>query len=454
MRKLFLALMLLSFSSSFSLLQIHLKEEVVYQGQMLEFTITLGRESGSGGDVKVEYWIESPTGERWSYDSAEVYLGPAPSEMNLSRSLYVFSSQSPGPYFLKVVASYGEGFPLQSQSTQFTVLSRSLSVKGAILRILDYPEEISGESGWSNLLNVKIYNAGDEILYNVSLVIDGIPEDWYYISPRSYYKLDPGAEVLFSFRISIPSGAITRDYNLTYRVIGESGAFDEKKGILRVFSSRYALISYEIEKLTSEKQELETKVQAKLGKGYNVTESQKILSFVEVQLQFAADYLRQGNYDDAMIALSNVQSLLTDAEEALLRARKLEITPFYADYRFMLLVLMLIPVSIITYHIWSQRRLAKILSYYSAEVLTRLKESVPGAKLKLRPSDMLMKVQESLKESSKEALRKKLERTKKLLRLIEMQYSTGALSKESYEEIKRGLEAKIDMIERKLEEEG
>ncbi|HDD04892.1 MAG TPA: hypothetical protein ENF51_00155, partial [Candidatus Aenigmarchaeota archaeon] len=204
MRKLFLALMLLSFSSSFSLLQIHLKEEVVYQGQMLEFTITLGRESGSGGDVKVEYWIESPTGERWSYDSAEVYLGPAPSEMNLSRSLYVFSSQSPGPYFLKVVASYGEGLPLQSQSTQFTVLSRSLSVKGAILRILDYPEEISGESGWSNLLNVKIYNAGDEILYNVSLVIDGIPEDWYYISPRRYYKLDPGAEVLFSFRISIP----------------------------------------------------------------------------------------------------------------------------------------------------------------------------------------------------------------------------------------------------------
>ena len=108
------------------------------------------------------------------------------------------------------------------------------------------------------------------------------------------------------------------------------------------------------------------------------------------------------------------------------------------------------------YNYWSQKRLAKILGYYSNEVMENMKNSVPGAKLRLNKKigkTLIEDVKDKMNEQSKGGFRKKLERTKKLLRLIEMQYSTGGISQESYKEIKKGLQQKIDLLEKKIMEE-
>ena len=68
-------------------------------------------------------------------------------------------------------------------------------------------------------------------------------------------------------------------------------------------------------------------------------------------------------------------------------------------------------------------------------------------------SNFFEEVQSKMEQETKSGLIKKLDRTKKLLRLIERQYSAGNISEQTYREIKTSLENKIELIEKKLEEE-
>jgi hypothetical protein len=435
-------------------IHIYLDQEVIRQGGLMQFTVGLNKIAGPASDVSMEYWVESSEGEKWGYGSTSVYMNAAPSYSNVSKDVYIFSSQPPGTYFLKAVVDMGSFFPTLSQSQQFLVLSREISSVGSVLKIVDYPQEINAESGWSKLYTVKIRNEGDEILPNISFVISGIPSTWYIMSPEAYYKVQPGAELVYSLRIDVPSNATTLDYNMTYRVYSTTSAYDEKTSVLRVFSSTYALLTSELQKVESDRETLASAIQDRQLMGYNITTAWILLGHIDTQINFAKEYMANGNYDNALVSLASAESLVEQGMVSVETADMLPITTGL-DWRFFVLLLVLFPISFLIYNYWSQKKLARILGYYSSEVMENLKQSMPGAKLKLSKkigTEVLEDVKEKMGRQSDEGLRKKLDRTKKLLRLIEMQYSTGAISKESYAEIKKGLQTKIDLLEKKVGE--
>ncbi len=433
--------------------QIYLEDEVIRQGGLLEFIVEVDKKTGTATDTNIEYWIESSEGEKWGYGSTSIYMEKAPSEVNVSLDAYVFSSQPAGTYYLRTVVDMGEFYPTLSQSKQILVLAREISAIGSVLKITKYPMEINGESGWSNLHTITIQNQGDEILPNVTFTLTGVPETWYIISPQIYYKVQLGAELLFSVRIDVPSEAPSLDYNLTYRVFSTTSAYDQKGSVLRVFASTYSLVSNELQKVEQDRDALASGIQDRQLIGYNITTAWLLLSHVDTQLRFAKEYITGQNYDNALVALSSAQTLIEQGIVSLETAAVLPIAPGLTDWRVIIFVILLIPISLVLYHYWSQRRLARILSYYSGEVMENLKDSMPGAKLRFnkKMSTILLEdVKGKMDKQSGEGMRKKLTRTKKLLRMIEKQYSTGSISKESYLEIKKGLQSKIDILEKKL----
>ena len=194
MRKVFFMvffLLLLSpvFAFYESSIKLFLEEDIIKQGGLLSFQVELSRISGPAGDVNLEYWVESENGEKWGYGNTTIFLEESPKTKNITEDIYIFASQPADTYFLKVVADFGNFYPVLSQSKQFLVLNRETTEKGAIIQITDYPEEINAESGWSKLYTIKVKNRGGEIIPNMSLRLMGIPETWYTLSPKTYYKV-------------------------------------------------------------------------------------------------------------------------------------------------------------------------------------------------------------------------------------------------------------------------
>ncbi|RKX57076.1 MAG: hypothetical protein DRP29_08840 [Thermodesulfobacteriota bacterium] len=450
----FLALSAL-FSGSYALsegsIEISIQNQTTFQGNLFPFSVFINKTSPLSGDATIECWIESPEGEKWAYSTTTVFMEALDSE-TISKEMYIFSSQPTGRYFLKVLVSFDEYSPPLFQSTEIYVLKSEIQTKGIIVNITSIPTEVSVESGWSKLISLNVKNNGDEILRNLTMSISGVPSTLYLISPEAYYNVEPNQEVVFSVRYTIPMDELAMDYTAIYTVFANLGFYDEKSHVVRIFTSRYALISHELERLGEEHQRISSKIQAKISNGFNVTLSQTLIAQAKTQLDFSEDYLKNSNYDNAMIALSRAESLISDADIGLSTANQVSIVQ-RTDYRLFIIFIALIPLSFFVYNMWQKRKLAKLLKYYSSEIMDNVRESVPGAKLRPKPFTSFVKqVENKMEQETKSGLVKKLDRTKKLLRLIERQYSSGAISEKAHDEIKNSLENKIELIEKKLKE--
>ncbi|MCW1303202.1 MAG: hypothetical protein OH339_02140 [Candidatus Parvarchaeota archaeon] len=436
--------------------EINLHNLTVYQAEFLHFEIVLNKTVGIGAIAYVDFWVESETAEIWGADSFSTYLAEAPSTLRIPKNIYIFSSQPPGKYFLKVRVKFTNYSSPITTSQSFYVMKSPLEFKGANITITSWPKEINGERSWSNLLTVSVKNLGEEVLHNVSLLVYGISSEWLIISPVKYDVLKPGEELVFSMRITIPPNAETRQYNLSIHAVTAEGVSDRKESLLQVFASRRELIESDLKKLEARLNELKLKLQQAIFEGKNTTQFSALIQRAETQINFAKEYLNVEKYNEALVSLSAAKDFLDEAEILYPNLQFLPgvIKESYMNF-FLLLSAIIIPsVLIFLYHKWSERRLLRVLSYYGSELLEAMEKTRPGAKL--IPKSVSREEIEALKgklEGEKEGiLRRKLERLRQLVRIVEKEYAVGNISKEAYEEVRNKCMQKIEEIKKELGE--
>lgn len=436
--------------------KIELKNATVYQAEFLNFDIILNKTAGIGSAAYVDFWVESQTGETWGADSFSIYLKEAPSSATISKSIYIFSSQPPGKYFLKAKVRFtNTTWPITAMQ-EFYVIKSPVEFKGANITITSWPLEINGERGWSNLFTIAVKNNGDEVLHNLSLIIYGISSDWLTISPIQYDRIMPGEEVIFSMRVTIPPDADTKEYNMSISAITSEGISDSKGITFKVFASRKELIENDLRRIESRLNDLKLKLQQAIFEGKNTTEFSTLIQRAEAQLNFAKEYLNLERYNEALISISTAENLIKEAES---KYQSLPYLPEAKKESQLNLIILILAISmpsllIFIYHKWSERRLLRILSYYGSELLEAMEKSRPGAKL--IPKSITKEEVETLRsrvESGREdSLRKKLERLRQLIRIMEKEYAVGNISKEAYEEVRRKCLEKIEEIKKELGE--
>lgn len=435
---------------------INLHNFTVYQAEFLHFEILLNKTAGIGAIAYVDFWVESETAEIWGADSFSTYLAEAPSTLNIPKSIYIFSSQPPGKYFLKVRVRFTNYSSPITTSQAFYVMRSPFEFKGANVTITTWPREINGERGWSNLFSVGVKNLGDEILHNVSLLIYGTSSEWLVISPVKYDVLKPGEELIFSMRITIPPDAETRQYNLSINVITAEGVSDRRECVLQVFASRKELIENDLRKLEARLNELKLKLQQAIFEGKNTTQFSALIQRAEVQINFAKEYLNVEKYNEALVSLSTAEDLLDEAELLYPNLQFLPSAMRESHFNlFILLFAIIMPSALIFfYHKWSQRRLLRVLSYYGSELLEAMEKTRPGAKLipKSVSKEEVEVLKGKLEGEEQGMLRRKLERLRQLVRIVEKEYAVGNLSKEAYEEVRNKCLQKIEEIRKELGE--
>jgi hypothetical protein len=439
---------------------IELSNSIVHQGEFLPFNIIINKTYGVGSDATIDYWIESMDGAIWMRETSIVYIDKAPSFLNLSREVYVFSIQPPGNYLLKVKVKLSNTSADLSTNAKFYVAKGIINFTTTTLNITEYPTEISAERGWSKLFTLKVKNNGNEVLHNITLVIEGIDSSWYTISPIIYARMLPNDELVFSFRLDVPPNATTKNYEITLRVSSSEGLFDIKKILMHVFTSTKELLTFDMQKIETKLNDLKLKAQAMVFAGRNTSLVSPLIQQAEIQLGFAKQYLNEEKLDNALIALSSADELLRQAEE---KFKDLPYLPEYAKINTLIIIsyviLIAIPIiSIYIYHKWSEKRLARILSFYSSEVLRTMEKGIPGAPINIKKAknEMDKKFMEAVKEKMTEEKetgpKEKIKRIKQLLKIIEKEYAVGNISKNAYDEIKERCEERLSALE-KIEKE-
>ncbi|MCW1304424.1 MAG: hypothetical protein OH354_01450, partial [Candidatus Parvarchaeota archaeon] len=439
---------------------IELDKTIVRQGEFLPFNILINKTRGPGADASIEYWIESMDGGTWIRETTIVYISDAPAFVNLSREVYIFSIQPPGNYLLKVKLKFSNTSTDLSTNKQFYVAKGIVNITTTNLNITEYPIEISAERGWSKLFTLKVRNSGDEILHNLTFTIDGIENDWYTISPEIYDRILPNTELVFSFRINVPPNATTKNYEITMRVSSAEGLFDVKKALMRVFTSAKELAMFDMQKLEVRLNDAKLKMQAAIFEGRNTSSISLLIQQAEMQLNFAKQYLEQEKFDQALIALASADELLTKSEEQI---NNLPYLPEYAKMNTLIIisyiVLITIPIiAIYIYHRWSEKRLARILSFYSSEVLRTMEKGIPGAQIDVKKmkgeidKKFMEAVKEKIAEEKETAPKEKIKRLRQLLKIIEKEYAIGNISKNAYDEIKEKCEERLKALESREEE--
>ncbi len=92
---------------------------------------------------------------------------------------------------------------------------------GFIELLLSTPNIIVVQQGQSTAITVTIRNTGYVDLINIRNTLDGIPSNWFTISPVFIQKVDTGAATTFSIVINVPQNAPVRDNHLTVKVASE-----------------------------------------------------------------------------------------------------------------------------------------------------------------------------------------------------------------------------------------
>jgi hypothetical protein len=281
--------------------------------------------------------------------------------------------------------------------------------------------------------NIEVNNTGTTTLYDISLSIKGILLDWIEVSPEKLELIVPRDKGKFSIKIAVPINAESGNYHITVKAMSNETS-DEKSFILRVFASKAELIQYELQTLEETLVNLENRTAYAEKQGMNVTNVKTFLGEARDRIGYAENYSNNKMYDEAAIVIRNIKDLLAKAEYELEVAQSIK-PPltflqmlkywFYAIVAFLIAILILI-----VYLIRKTRPFTK----FKKMTMPELRKAVLGKHI--------------ISELEKEK-----EKLEKMLNLIESEYKQEIISKESYEELKKRTEEKLNEIREKLGEE-
>jgi len=174
-------------------------------------------------DALLEYWIEDQTGAVISQGSQTVYVG------SLSTVVTTVTLAAPGStgvfiYYARVTWS---SIYTASASDSFTVIAAAPSPGPGpgpsvpILRIIQYPKNITIERGDFAYFTIKVKNIGGAIARNTVLLIENLSQYWFSVEPQSM-DIAAGENKSYALKFQIPSDAEIGSYDFVLEAVSGS----------------------------------------------------------------------------------------------------------------------------------------------------------------------------------------------------------------------------------------
>jgi uncharacterized membrane protein len=436
--------------------RITLLENEVQQGSYLDFVLTVENKGEVSQDVFVEYWVSSPQNTTY-YSASEAVYTPSVTNQSFTRSVYIYSTQPLGTYFLNVRVTYDTVQPSITANASFLVVARvtpttlpppagptiyvpvgafptptpTEKITAGIL-ISKYNSNITLAKGFTSFETVTVNNTGQVDLENVSLLLVGIPLAWFNITPESYKILPKDQSVVFLITFDVPENARVGSYGGT--LIASSGvASDQKKVTITVVESVEELLRAEIKKLKDDlfSLEVDTKVAEKEGK--DVSAIMLLIDSIKSYIKSAEENLENKKFSEALENVANAKNLLERARSMLSKAEVIVKPPSVLPFFPWLIVVLVVVSAVVAGIVFWMRKRKKVVGVRPWVIpLGRLADLVKAKKV------------------NKEDLIKEKERLLRMLEVLEKEKEEKLVSLGAYREMKKNLEKKLAEIEKKL----
>ncbi len=184
-----------------------------------------------GEDALVEYWIEDGVGNVITTGSKTVYVGSL-STVQTTASLDAPANAGVYVYYGRVTWST---LYTASASDSFTVTAApddggdggggGGAPARPILRITEYPQNISLEQDDFVFYEIEVSNIGKKEADNTILVISGLSQYWFSVEPQNV-DIAAGANESFALRLQIPYNAELGSYDFTIKAVSGSAEYE------------------------------------------------------------------------------------------------------------------------------------------------------------------------------------------------------------------------------------
>ncbi len=416
--------------------RIKLLEKEVSPGETLPFEIYIENQGEVSQDVDLEYWVEGAN-DTWYYASEAIYM-PALSNKTLLRSVYIFSDQPLGTYYLKVKLTYDPVKPPILKWESFRVVTKvpvpvapppapPAVPPVARLIIWRFPSEISIEGGWTRYIIFYLNNTGSVVLHKIELAILGAPANWFTFIPSKIELLEPGKSIEIRLKISPPKVNYSKFYNASLLVISNETT-TKKSFKFNLFKSREELLAYEIAKLEKRLKELINQTDYKEKLGYDVSAVRSIIEEIKTQIKVAKDYLKRKKFDECAATLIVISNLIDRGFYLLSIAPKIKVITVPAPPLWLIILLISIAVVLIFVVFFAVKWKHKLIEF-EEKIRPRIEEL-----RKIRVARM------------PEEVRKERERLERVLRVLEREYREGLISARAYEELRRKLRKRLEEL--------
>jgi len=435
-----------------------LKNEVP-QGGYLDFVLNIENKGEVSQDVTVQYWVSS-LNNTYFKSASESRETLALSNQSFTMNVPIYSTQPLGNYFLNVRVTYD---PVQSPilvnssfivvspvnvttgTTTFVTVPYSISgaaVAGTVtatsptpeklpkISISSYNSNISLARGFSGIESIVVNNTGDFDLHNVSLMVVGIPTDWFSITPDIYRTLQKGNSTIFIINFNIPKNVSAGSYGATL-VASSAETLDQKKVTLTVFESLEELLKQELQKLKDDFQELQVDTKVAEREGKDVSAISIFINEIKTQIDSAEENLANHKATDALNNVSNARNLILKARDLLNKLSIAKVQAFVLPLWSIFVILIIVIAAVVSVFLWKKKKVPTLRPW-----IVSLGKSI----------DLIRKK----KTVSQEDIQNERQKLLRMLEVLEKEKDEKIISLSAYKEMKKTIEKKLASIEGKI----
>jgi uncharacterized membrane protein len=436
---------------------INLFENEVPQGDSLDFAINIENKGEVTQDVIVDYWVSSQNTTYYS-NLGQAVLTPELSNQSFTRYAYIYPSQPLGTYILNVRVSYDTLQQPITNSVTFSVITKTTPqippsnqtpetiyvtaptptggtitvttpterISASIL-ITTYNSNISLARNFTKIESVIVKNNGIVDLNNVSLLVLGIPLDWFKVVPESYATLHPENSSIFLIEFNIPKNAKVDEYKAS--LIATSGIVSDQKSItIKIYQSLEELLKNDIKKYKEELQDLYIDIKIAEKEGKDVSTALGLFNQAKTKVDSAEQDLEDNKTEDALDKLSTVPKLIRRAKDLLDSLEKPK-EEGISIWIILIAFLGIIAAVIIIVLVWKRKKITKLRPYIIS--LGRVAEIVKKKKI------------------SKEDMEVERDKLTRMLKVLEKEKEQGIITGNSYDKMKKSIEEKLSKLEKK-----
>jgi hypothetical protein len=178
---------------------------------------------------------------------------------------------------------------------------------------VDAPSEILIEKGWTKYVSFTINNTGQTNIYQISAYIVGSPSSWFEMQSYRINSLPMGKNTSITGKLLVPLEAISGDYNFSLRVDSSEISY-EKNFVVRVFSTRDEMLSFQIDNLQTKLRQIEQKARDMESNGLNLSFANQLINEIKGDIVAAQGNIQKRMYPQATESIRNIDSMLIKAD--------------------------------------------------------------------------------------------------------------------------------------------